>query len=131
MKGQFLGLVIIIDDDKDICDLLAHLLEHAGYETQQAYDGLSAIKLLSQFEPDVLLLDMVIPEPDGMTVLAKARILYPLLPVIIITGKTGSLNDISEIKAIAFDYIPKSFYNNGILKVVNRAMQTTASNLNS
>ena len=127
MKGQFLGLVIIIDDDKDICDLLAHLLEHAGYETQQAYDGLSAIKLLSQFEPDVLLLDMVIAEPDGMTVLAKARILYPQLPVIIITGKTGSLNDVCELKAIAFEYITKSFDNNQVLEVVNRAMQTSAS----
>jgi len=46
MKGQFLGLVIIIDDDKDICDLLAHLLDRAGYETHQGYDGSTAIKLL-------------------------------------------------------------------------------------
>ena len=39
------GYVLIIDDDKDICDLLAHLLERAGYQTQQGYDGVTAIKL--------------------------------------------------------------------------------------
>ena len=129
MKGQFLGLVIIIDDDKDICDLLAHLLDHAGYETHQGYDGSTAIKLLSLREPDLLLLDIVIPEPDGMAVLAKARALYPQLPVIIITGTTGIPDDVSAIKAIAFDHIPKPFDNNGVLEVVNRAMQTSASKL--
>jgi len=123
MKGQFLGLVIIIDDDKDICDLLAHLLDRAGY------DDSTAIKLLSLREPDVLLLDIVIPEPDGMAVLAKARALYPQLPVIIITGTTGIPDDVSAIKAIAFDHIPKPFDNNGVLEVVNRAMQTSASKL--
>jgi len=123
MKGQFLGLVIIIDDDKDICDLLAHLLDRAGY------DDSTAIKLLSLREPDLLLLDIVIPEPDGMAVLAKARALYPQLPVIIITGTTGIPDDVSAIKAIAFDHIPKPFDNNGVLEVVNRAMQTSASKL--
>ena len=123
MKGQFLGLVIIIDDDKDICDLLAHLLDRAGY------DDSTAIKLLSLREPDLLLLDIVIPEPDGMAVLAKARALYPQLPVIIITGTTGIPDDVSAIKAIAFDHIPKPFDNNWVLEVVNRAMQTNASKL--
>ena len=44
-----------------MCDLLSHLIERAGYETQQGYDGITAIKLLSQREPDVLLLDNIIP----------------------------------------------------------------------
>ena len=52
-------------------------MEHAGYKTQQGYDGSTAINLLSLHEPDVLLLDIVIPEPDGMAVLAKALLFIP------------------------------------------------------
>ncbi|WP_262965757.1 sigma-54-dependent transcriptional regulator [Methylobacter psychrophilus] len=118
------GYILIIDDDKDICDVLAHLLERAGYHTQQGYDGATAIKLLSQREPDVLLLDSVIPEPNGMAVLAKARVLYPQLRVIIITGTAGILGAVCAIKAGAWDYLPKPFDNNRVLELVNRAVQT-------
>lgn len=118
------GYVLIIDDNKDICDLLSHLLKKAGYETQQGYDGDTAIKSLSQREPDVLLLDSIIPEPSGMAVLANAHILYPQLPVIIITGNAGILSAVCAIKAGAWDYIPKPFDNNRVLELVNRAMQT-------
>lgn len=124
MKSIDPGYVLIIDDDKDICDLLSHLLEKAGYETQQGYDGDMAIKLLSQREPDVLLLDSIIPKHSGMAVLANTHALYPQLPVIIITGNVGILSAVCAIKAGAWDYIPKPFDNNRVLELVNRAMQT-------
>ncbi|MDD2661249.1 MAG: sigma-54 dependent transcriptional regulator [Methylococcales bacterium] len=130
MKAVDPGYVLIIDDNKDICDLLAHLLEQAGYHTQQGYDGVTAIKLLSQCEPDVMILDSVIPEPNGMTVLAKAHTLYPQLPVIIITGTAGILGAVCAIKAGAWDYLPKPFDNNRVLELVNRAVQTRDSNKN-
>jgi two-component system nitrogen regulation response regulator GlnG len=118
------GYVLIIDDNKDICDLLSHLLKKAGYETQQGYDGNSALALLAQREPDILLLDSIIPEPSGMAVLANAHLLYPQLPVIIITGNPGILSAVCAIKAGAWDYIPKPFDNNRVLELVNRATQT-------
>jgi two-component system nitrogen regulation response regulator GlnG len=118
------GYILVIDDNKDICDLLSHLLKQAGHETQQGYDGGSALKLLSQREPDVLLLDSIIPEPSGMAVLANAHLLYPQLPVIIITGNPGILSAVCAIKAGAWDYIPKPFDNNRVLELVNRAIQT-------
>ena len=126
MKPSSLGYVLIIDDDKDICELLAHLLERAGYQTQQGYNGTMAINLLSQREPDLLLLDSIIPEPNGMVVLVKARALYPQLPVIIITGSAGVLGAVCAIKAGAWDYLPKPFDNNRVLELVNRAVQTRA-----
>jgi two-component system nitrogen regulation response regulator GlnG len=121
------GHILIIDDDKDLCELLAHLLEHAGYKTKQGYDGNTAINLLSQCEPDLLLLDSVIPEPNGMAVLAKAHSMYPQLPVIIITGTAGILSAVCAIKAGAWDYLPKPFDNNRVLELVNRAVQTRGS----
>ena len=126
------GYILIIDDDKDICDLLAHLLERAGYQTQQGYDGNTAIKLLSEREPDVILLDSVIPEPNGMAVLAKVHDLYPQLPVIIITGNAGILGAVCAMKAGAWDYLPKPFDNCRVLELVARAMQMCArkNNLN-
>jgi two-component system nitrogen regulation response regulator GlnG len=103
------------------------LLEQAGYQTQQGYDGVTALKLLSQREPDVLLLDSVIPEPNGMAVLAKAHARYPHLPVIIITGNSGILSAVCAIKAGAWDYLPKPFDNSRVLELVSRAVQTRAS----
>jgi two-component system nitrogen regulation response regulator GlnG len=133
MKPSNTGYILIIDDNRDICDLLAHLLEHAGYKTQQGYDGSMAINLLSQCEPDLLLLDSVIPEPNGMAVLAKAHSMYPQLPVIIITGTAGILSAVCAIKAGAWDYLPKPFDNNRVLELVNRAVQTrgTKNDINS
>ena len=131
MKAIDSGYVLIIDDNKDICDLLTHLLEQSGYQTQQGYDGATAIKLLSQREPDVLLLDSVIPEPNGMAVLAKAHLLYPQLPVIIITGTAGILSAVCAIKAGAWDYLPKPFDNNRVLELVNRAVQTRENRCDS
>lgn len=131
MKAIDSGYVLIIDDNKDICDLLTHLLEQAGYQTQQGYDGATAIKLLAQREPDVLLLDSVIPEPNGMAVLAKAHLLYPQLPVIIITGTAGILSAVCAIKAGAWDYLPKPFDNNRVLELVNRAVQTRENRCDS
>jgi two-component system nitrogen regulation response regulator GlnG len=131
MKSLDSGYVLIIDDNKDICDLLTHLLEQSGYQTQQGYDGNTAIKLLSQREPDVLLLDSVIPEPNGMAVLAKAHHMYPQLPVIIITGTAGILSAVCAIKAGAWDYIPKPFDNNRVLELVNRAVQTRENKCDS
>jgi two-component system nitrogen regulation response regulator GlnG len=127
------GYILIIDDNKDICDLLAHLLEHAGYKTKQGYDGNTAINLLLQCEPELLLLDSVIPEPNGMAVLAKAHSMYPQLPVIIITGTAGILSAVCAIKAGAWDYLPKPFDNNRVLELVNRAVQTrgTKNDINS
>jgi len=118
------GNILIIDDNKDICDLLSHLLEEAGYRTQLGFDGVTALKLLSQYEPDVLLLDTVIPEPNGMEVLAKAKLIYPQLPVIIITGNAGILGAVCAIKSGAWDYLPKPFDNKKVLELVNRAVQT-------
>lgn len=118
------GYVLIIDDNKDICELLARLLEQAGYETQQGYDGDTALKLLAQREPDVLLLDSIIPEPNGMAVLANVHIMYPQLPVIIITGNAGILSAVCAIKAGAWDYLPKPFDNHHVVELVKRAMQT-------
>ncbi|MFZ2725980.1 MAG: sigma-54 dependent transcriptional regulator [Methylococcaceae bacterium] len=131
MKTIEQGYVLIIDDNQDICDLLAHLLKQKNYETQQGYDGKTAMQLLSQREPDILLLDSIIPDPNGMAVLAYAHQLYPQLPVIIITGNAGILSAVCAIKAGAWDYIPKPFDNKRVLELVNRAMQTRWGKHNS
>lgn len=130
MKNIGHNYVLIIDDNRDICELLAYLLAQAGYETEQGYDGDTALKLLAQREPDVLLLDIIIPEPNGMAVLAHAHNLYPQLPVIIITGNAGILSAVCAIKAGAWDYIPKPFDNNRVLELVDRAIQTSWSKHN-
>jgi DNA-binding NtrC family response regulator len=124
VKDKHLGYVLVVDDNQDICDLLSHLLQQAGYQTQQTYDGNSALSLLAQREPSVLLLDNIIPGATGMEVLAYAHAHYPQLPVIVITGNGGILGAVCPMKAGAWDYIAKPFENSRDLELVNRAVQT-------
>ncbi len=124
MKDKHRGYVLVVDDNQDICDLLSHLLQQAGYQTQQTYDGDSALTLLAQREPSVLLLDNIIPGASGMEVLAHAHAHYPQLPVIVITGNGGILGAVCAMKAGAWDYIAKPFENSRVLELVNRAVQT-------
>lgn len=118
------GYVLVIDDDKDICELISVLLQQAGYETRIGYDGTSAMALLAEKEPDVLLLDTVIPEPNGMLVLTHAHSRYPQLPILMITGNAGITSAVLAMKSGAWDYIPKPFAHETVLSLVERAIKT-------
>jgi two-component system, NtrC family, response regulator HydG len=117
------GYILVVDDDKDICNLLCTLLVREGYETAQAHDGRTALKLLAQREPDVMLLDCIIPEPNGMTIIALMRDRYPELPIIMITAYAGVAGAVCAIKAGAWEYLPKPFDNLNVIELVNKAVK--------
>lgn len=131
MANKSRGFTLIIDDDRELCRLLSMLLEREGYETSQGHDGDAALQLLARREPDVLLLDSIIPEPNGMAILSHVRKHYPKMPVVMITGYAGVNDAVSAIKAGAFDYLPKPFDNGKVLDLVNRAIQTRGRKSNS
>ncbi len=116
------GIVLLVDDDPSICRMLSVLLEREGLEVAQAHDGHATIDALNGQEPDLLLLDINIPAPDGMEVLRWARKRYPRLPVVVITAYAGVGGAVEAIKAGAYDYLPKPFNNSEVLRVVKRAL---------
>ena len=119
VKEDLSNYVLIADDNEDICDLLEHLLETAGYETQKVHNGDAVISALTKCEPGLLLLDNVMPGASGMDVLAHTNLYFPQLPVIMITGNGGVLGAVAAMKAGAKDYLVKPFDNTRVLELVN------------
>ena len=78
--------VCLIDDERIFVESLTKVLKRRGMEVQAAFDGLSALKLLSTHEPDVIVLDLRMPGMDGLAVLQEIRARDSLTPVILLTG---------------------------------------------
>ena len=99
--------ILIVDDEKPICDLIDINLSAAGYQCKSVQDGLAAIDLIERESFDLILLDIMLPGFDGFTLMEYIRPME--IPVIFITAK-GSVEDrIKGLRAGAEDYIVKPF----------------------
>ena len=99
--------ILVVDDDVNICELLRLYLEKEGYTVSIVNDGESAVKSFGEIQPDLMLLDIMLPEVDGFELLEYIKPLC--IPVIFITAK-GSVNDrVHGLRMGAEDYIVKPF----------------------
>ena len=105
MKG---AKVLVVDDDPDIRELVRELLERAGYQVSSAAGGRDGLRVLYEMRPDLVLLDVSMPELDGWATLARIRDLSEV-PVIMLTARTGELEKVRGLKAGADDYVTKPF----------------------
>jgi CheY-like chemotaxis protein len=90
--------ILVVDDEKDIVEFLTQLLEDNGYEVRSAYDGLEAMKLIQESKPDLILLDLQMPEETGTGLYRKLQHKkeYKDIPVIVISGLAGSYLAVSK-----------------------------------
>ncbi|CAN5184241.1 response regulator transcription factor [soil metagenome] len=101
--------VLVVEDDKGLQKYLKELLLDNGYSVKIAGDGIEALNLLTQSEPDLMVLDLGLPNMSGEAVCGEVRKKYPELPVIILTAK-DSINDIVQgLNLGADDYMTKPF----------------------
>jgi DNA-binding response OmpR family regulator len=100
--------VLVIDDDEDIRGLVAELLGRAGIAVDQAADGRSGLRALHQAPPDLVLLDVSMPDMDGWQTLERIRDLTDV-PVIMLTGRGAELERVRGLQAGADDYVVKPF----------------------
>ncbi len=119
---MFSRQILIVDDEKKICDFLSRLLQMEGFKTIVAYDGFVAQKLIQTKMPDVMIVDFKMPGMDGMELLEKAKAADPELPVVMITAYADIPGAVKAIKAGAHDYMPKPFNNHEVIRVVHRAL---------
>lgn len=112
-------LIYILEDDEDIRELEAFALKNSGYETECFECSNEFYKAISKKTPDLILLDIMLPGDDGLTVLIKLRedSVFSKIPVIIISAKTSELERVRGLDLGADDYICKPF---GVMELVSR-----------
>jgi two-component system response regulator AtoC len=116
--------ILIVDDDKDMRDILSDIIKLEGYEAITADDGRKALKKIKMHSPDLVLLDIRLPEMDGMKVLEEIKKIDKDLIAIMLTAYGGVKDAVHSMKLGAFDYITKPFDNEEIVLNIKRAFQT-------
>ena len=100
--------ILIIDDEKLIVDILTHNLNKEGYNTIEAYDGETGIEMAFEKKPDLILLDIMLPKADGLTVCKKIRSSLNV-PIIMLSARSEEIDKILGLELGADDYITKPF----------------------
>lgn len=101
--------LLVIDDEPSIRDLLGAALRFAGFAVRTAADGNEALHLLSDEVPDLLVLDVMLPDMDGFTLLRKIRERHPDLPVVFITARDDTKDKVQGLTVGGDDYVTKPF----------------------
>ncbi len=100
--------ILIVEDEKNIADIVKFNLEKEGYETETAYDGEEALAKVKSFEPDLILLDLMLPKIDGFQVCRKVRE-HHNMPILMLTAKEEEVDKVLGLEMGADDYITKPF----------------------
>ena len=100
--------ILIVDDENEIADVVELYLKNENYEVIKCYNGTDALKCVEENTPDMALLDVMLPDIDGFTILQKIRETYTF-PVIMLTAKTEYMDKINGLTLGADDYIAKPF----------------------
>ncbi len=98
--------LLLVDDDVDTIQMLSHLLHRAGYEIQIAYSGQEALRRAFSFQPDLIILDVVMPEMNGWETLQRIRE-FSDVPVIMLTGMEKEVDKVRGLDLGADDYLTK------------------------
>jgi DNA-binding NtrC family response regulator len=118
--------VLVIDDDEASCRLVRAVFASEGHVVAAAHDGAAGLARASSDPPDVVILDLHLPEIDGLDVLARLQSTTPALPVILLTAHADVKTAVRATQLGAFDYITKPFDPDELVVVVRRALETRA-----
>ncbi|KPK99198.1 MAG: hypothetical protein AMJ95_00115 [Omnitrophica WOR_2 bacterium SM23_72] len=120
--------ILVIDDEVEVVDLLKKRLEKAGYQVVTATDGPQGFKVAVDEKPDLILLDIIMPDVDGLTVLRqlKAQESTSNIPVVMVSAKSMTDSIFEARKYGATDYIIKPFQWDELLKFVKRYLRLYA-----
>lgn len=100
--------ILIVDDEPPIRDILVYNLEKEGYKTIEASDGVTAINMALEQKPDLILLDIMLPKLDGLSVCKRIKN-HLNVPILMLTAKDGEIDKILGLELGADDYITKPF----------------------
>jgi len=116
--------ILIVDDDHDLQFLITEILQDEGYSTITAGDGRQAIKTVKKQSPQIMLLDLKLPDMNGMQVLEEIRKFDPAVIVIMLTAYGDVKDAVKAMKLGAFDYLTKPCDNEELVLVIKKALRT-------
>ncbi len=128
--------ILVVDDEKPIVDILLYNLEKEGYETLEANDGVTAVDIALDKQPDLILLDIMLPRMDGLTVCKRIKQSLNI-PILMLTAKDEEIDKILGLELGADDYITKPFSVRELMARIKanlrkfEATSNTAENANS
>jgi two-component system response regulator MtrA len=114
--------ILVVEDDRSLSETVGLLLTSAGYRVTACYNGLSAIEAFKKLNPDLILLDIQIPEPNGIEVCREIRRTSGV-PIVMVTAKSESDDIVEGLNAGADDYIPKPFNHSELLARVSARLR--------
>lgn len=121
-----LGRILVVEDDAAIRRGLADCLKFGGYEPLEAADGQAGLDAALSRDVDLVLLDLLMPRMDGLTVLREVRVAKPSLPVIVLTAKGEEQDRVKGLRAGADDYVVKPFSATELIARVEAVLRRSA-----
>src|SRR5574341_412616 len=115
--------ILVVDEESPVRQPLKDRLVHEGYDVIEASDGRTARVVLEREAPHLMLLEMRLPDTDGLRILKGVQERLPDLPVIIITASTSINQAVEAMKLGAFDYVAKPFNLDALAIIVKRALE--------
>ncbi len=113
--------VLVVDDEPDTLELVKLVLESGGFETVLAANGMEALDKVGKTRPDLVLLDIMMPDMDGWDVFRKIKEKYPGIPIAILTAKAQNIDKLLGLHVLkADDYITKPFGKNELINKVKK-----------
>lgn len=103
--------ILIVDDEKEYCQVVGDLLARDGFEVSMAYDAGDALFRLKAARPDLILMDIMMPEIDGLSLIGRLRLTaeWADIPIIVISAKSRPTDRMAAIGAGANGFLPKPF----------------------
>lgn len=120
--------IIVVEDDKDLNRYLEQLLTEQRYVVHPVNSGVAALTLIEQVNPDLVLLDLTLPDIAGESVCTQLKKLYPQLPVIMLTAKDQDSEIVNGLNLGADDYITKPFQSDELLARVHARIREKPQN---
>ncbi|GBG08171.1 DNA-binding response regulator [Paenibacillus sp. MY03] len=121
------GKILVVDDEQPIADILKFNLEKEGYEVICAFDGGEAVRLAFEEQPDLMLLDLMLPVKDGMDVCREVRTKLHM-PIIMLTAKDTEIDKVLGLELGADDYVTKPFSTRELLARVKAHLRRQTKN---
>ncbi|MDZ5473963.1 response regulator transcription factor [Bacillus sp. 31A1R] len=125
------GKVLVVEDELPIRKLISFNLQRSNYEVLEAGEGKSALQLVKNEEPSIVILDLMLPDMDGFEICSRLREDYPNLPIIILSARGQDMDKIMGLELGADDYIVKPFNPLELVARVRTILRRTANSSNS